>query len=171
MIEERARKIKLLVLDVDGVLTGGEVFYGNFGNELKAFNVSDGLGMFLLNKTDIKSVIITARKSGIVRYRAKDMYVTKVYTGHRKLKIYNTLLNRFKVKDDEVCFMGDDLLDLPIIKKVGFSVAPPNAVEDVKNSAHYITKKQGGKGAVRELIEIILKSQGLWDRVSSEYLK
>jgi len=171
MMEERARKIKLLILDVDGVLTGGEIFYGNSGNELKSFNVNDGLGMFLLNKTSIKSVIITARKSGIVRYRARDMWVRKVYTDHRKLKVYNSVLNKFKVRDDEVCFMGDDLLDLPIIKRAGFSVAPPNAVEEVKNSAHYITKKQGGKGAVREVIEIILKSQGLWDKVTSEYLK
>ncbi len=170
MIEERAQKVKLLILDVDGVLTDGRIIYDNFGDELKCFNVNDGFGMILLNRIGIKSVIITAKKTRIVKHRAAEMKVSAVYSDHKKLKIYKSVLNKFKVKDDEVCFMGDDLLDLPIIKRVGFSVAPPNAVEEVKKSAHYITKKQGGKGAVRELIEIILKSQGLWEKAISEYL-
>jgi len=171
MIEERAKKVKLLILDVDGVLTGGGIFYDNFGDELKCFNVNDGLGMWFLHKAGIKSVIITAKKTRIVKHRASEMRVAAVYSDLKKLKIYKTVLNRFRVKDEDVCFIGDDLLDLPLIKRAGFSVAPPNAVEEVKSSAHYITKKEGGKGAVRELIEIILKSQGLWEKVVSEYLK
>ena len=171
MIEERAKKVRLLILDVDGVLTGGGIFYDNFGDEFKRFNVHDGFGMILLNKAGIKSVIITAKKTRIVKHRANEMRVAAVYSDHKKLKIYKKVIGRFGVSDEEVCFMGDDLLDLPIIKRAGFSVAPPNAVEEVKNSAHYITKKSGGSGAVREVIEIILKSQGLWEKVISEYLK
>lgn len=171
MIEERAKKIKLLILDVDGVLTDGRIIYDNFGDELKFFNVNDGLGMFLLYRAGIRSVIITAKKTRAVKRRAHDMRVAAVYSNHHKLKIYQKVLRKFRVKDEEVCFMGDDLLDLPIIKRAGLAVSPPNAVEEVKSSSHYITERHGGKGAVREVVEIILKSQGLWDKVISKYLK
>ncbi len=169
MIEERAKKIKLLILDVDGVLTDGRIVYDNFGDELKLFNVNDGLGVYLLGKVGIKTVIITAKKTKAVMKRARDMRVAAVYSNHYKLKIYQKVLKKFRVKDEDVCFMGDDLLDFPIIKRAGLAVAPPNATEEVKNSSHYITKKHGGKGAVRELTEIILKSQGLWEKAISRY--
>ena len=169
MIEERAKKVKLLILDVDGVLTDGRIVYDNFGDELKFFNVNDGLGVYLLGKVGIKTVIITAKKTKAVMKRARDMRVAAVYSNHYKLKIYQKVLKKFRVKDEEVCFMGDDLLDFPIIKRAGFAVAPPNATEEVKNTSHYITKKHGGKGAVRELTEIILKSQGLWEKAISRY--
>ena len=169
MIEERAKKVKLLILDVDGVLTDGRIVYDNFGDELKLFNVNDGLGVYLLGKVGIKTVIITAKKTKAVLKRARDMRVAAVYSNHYKLKIYQKVLKKFRVKDEEVCFMGDDLLDFPIIKRAGFAVAPPNATEEVKNTSHYITKKHGGKGAVRELTEIILKSQGLWEKAISRY--
>ncbi len=171
MLEERAKKIKLLILDVDGVLTDSRIIYDNFGDELKCFNVYDGFGMILLHRAGIKSVIITAKKNNIVKRRAKDMHVAKVYSGYKKLKIYEEVIKKFKVKGEEVCFMGDDFIDLPVLKRVGLSVAPPEAIEEVKNSCHYITKKSGGKGAVREVIEIILKSQGLWYNVTAEYSK
>ena len=169
MIEERAKKVKLLILDVDGVLTDGRIVYDNFGDELKFFNVNDGLGVYLLGKVGIKTVIITAKKTKAVMKRARDMRVAAVYSNHYKLKIYQKVLKKFRVKDEEVCFMGDDLLDFPIIKRAGFAVAPPNATEEVKNTSHYITKRHGGKGAVRELTEIILKSQGLWEKAISRY--
>ena len=171
MIEERAKKIKLLILDVDGVLTDGRIIYDNFGDEIKCFNVYDGFGMTLLHRSGIKSVIITAKKTRIVERRAKDMNVAKVYSDYRKLKAYEKVVKKFKVKDEEVCFIGDDFIDLPVLKRTGLSVAPPEAIEEVKNACHYITKKSGGKGAVRELVEIILKSQGLWNEVISEYQK
>lgn len=169
MIEERAKKIKLLILDVDGVLTDARIIYDNFGDELKCFNVYDGFGMTLLNRSGIKSVIITAKKTKVVMRRAKDMRVAKVYSDHRKLKAYEDAIKRFRVKDEEVCFMGDDLIDLPVLKRAGLSVAPPEAVTEVKSACHYVTKKSGGKGAVRELIEIILRSQGIWDNAVSAY--
>lgn len=171
MIEEKAKKIKLLILDVDGVLTDGRIVYDNFGDELKFFNVNDGLGIYLLRKAGIKTVIITAKKTRAVIRRAKDMRVAAVYADHYKLKIYQKVLRKFRVKDEEVCFIGDDLIDLPIMKRAGLAVAPPNAVEEVKKSSHYTTQKQGGKGAVREVIEIILKSQGLWDKAIAIYSK
>ncbi|MDP8229650.1 MAG: HAD-IIIA family hydrolase [Candidatus Gorgyraea atricola] len=171
MIEEKARKIKLLILDVDGVLTDGRIVYDNFGDELKFFNVTDGLGVFLLRKAGIKTVIITAKKTKAVLKRAKDMRVAEVYSNHHKLGIYKKVLRKFHVKDEEVCFMGDDLLDLPLIKRAGLAVSPPNAVDEVRNLSHYTTQKHGGKGAVRELIELILKSQGLWDKAISAYTK
>ncbi|MFA5388652.1 MAG: HAD-IIIA family hydrolase [Candidatus Omnitrophota bacterium] len=169
MIEEKAKKIKLLILDVDGVLTDGRIVYDNFNNEMKFFNVHDGFGMALLYRAGIKSAIITARGSGAVKRRAKDMHVAKVYSGHKKLEIYESAIKKFMMKDDEVCFMGDDLIDLPVLKRVGLSIAPPEAAEEVKRACHYITKKGGGKGAVREVAEIILKSQGLWDKAIKEY--
>jgi len=168
MIEERAKKIKLLILDVDGVLTDGRIIYDNFGDEIKCFNVYDGFGMTLLHRAGIKSVIITAKKTRIVKRRAKDMHVAKVYSNYEKLKVYEKVIKRFRVKDEETCFIGDDLIDLPVLKRAGLSIAPPEAMEEVKNICHYITKKSGGKGAVREVIEIILKAQGLWDKVTSE---
>lgn len=171
MIEERAKKVKLLILDVDGVLTDGRIIYDNFGDELKFFNVNDGLGVYLLNKAGIKTVIITAKKTRAVIKRANDMRVAAVYSNHHKLRIYQKVLKKFRVKDEEVCFMGDDLLDLSLIKRAGLAVAPPNAIAEVRNLSHYITKKEGGKGAVRELTEIILKSQGLWEKAISAYSK
>jgi len=170
MIEERAKKIKLLILDVDGVLTDGSIIYDNFGDEFKVFNVSDGLGVYLLNKVGIRTVIITARKTKAVIKRAKDMHVSSVYSNHYKLKVYKKVIKKFRVKDEEVCFIGDELLDLPLIKRVGFSVAPPNASEEVKALSHYITHNQAGKGAVREVVELILKAQGLWEKAIADYL-
>ena len=169
MIEERAKKIKLLILDVDGVLTDGRIVYDNFGDEIKCFNVYDGFGMTLLHRAGIKSVIITAKKTRIVERRARDMHVVKVYSNYMKLKVYEKVIRKFRVKDEEVCFMGDDFIDLPVLKRVGLSIAVPEAIEEVKKSCHYITKKSGGKGAVREVVEIILKSQNLWDKVTSQY--
>lgn len=171
MIDDRAKKVKLLILDVDGVLTDGRIVYDNFGDELKFFNVLDGFGMVLLHQAGIKSAIITAKKTRIVKRRARDMRVALVYSDHKKLKVYLKLLKKFRLKDEEICFMGDDLLDLALMKRAGFAVAPPNAAEEVKNSSHYITSREGGKGAVREVIEIILKSQGLWDKIISGYSK
>lgn len=169
MIEERAKKIKLLILDVDGVLTDSRIIYDNFGDEIKCFNVYDGFGMALLHRAGIRSIIITAKKTRIVERRAKDMHVAKVYSDYAKLKVYEKAIKKFRVKDEEVCFIGDDFIDLPVLKRVGLSIAVPEAIEEVRKSCHYITKKSGGKGAVREVIEIILKSQNLWDKVISQY--
>ena len=159
-IVERARRIKLLITDIDGVMTDGRIVYSIYGDELKFFDVTDGFGISLLNKVGIKTVIITAKKSRIVKMRARDLKVAKAYAGFiDKLIPFNDVLKRFNVSPEEICFIGDDLIDVPILKRVGLAVSVPNAVEDVKIFAHHITSKPGGRGAVRELCDLILKSR------------
>lgn len=171
-ILDRARRARLLIVDIDGVMTDGRIIYSIYGDELKFFDVQDGFGITLLNSAGIKSVIITAKKSRIVKLRARDMGVARAYQGYAdKLVPFNDLLKRFRVTADDICFIGDDLLDIPILKRVGFAVSVPNAVEEAKRYAHYITTKTGGRGAVREICDLILKSQGKWDLATSKYFR
>jgi 3-deoxy-D-manno-octulosonate 8-phosphate phosphatase (KDO 8-P phosphatase) len=171
-ILERAKKIKLLILDIDGVMTDSRIIYSIYGDELKFFEVQDGFGITLLNRAGIKTIIITAKKSRIVNIRARDLRVAKTYAGFTdKLAAFNKALKRFRIKPEEACFIGDDLIDLPILKRVGFAVAVPNAVEEVRSRAHYVTSKNGGRGAVREICDLILKSQGKWDLATSQYFR
>lgn len=159
-IEEKAKKIKLLILDVDGVMTDGRLIYDNFGDEFKAFDVQDGYGLALWDKAGLKSVIITAKKSKIVSRRAKTCRITKTFQDiSDKGAIYEKLLKIFKLTDEEVCFMGDDLIDLPVMRRAGLAVAVPYSRPEIKSLAHYVTKAEGGRGAVREVVELILKSQ------------
>ncbi|MBM3253629.1 MAG: 3-deoxy-D-manno-octulosonate 8-phosphate phosphatase [Candidatus Omnitrophica bacterium] len=167
---ERAKKIKLLMLDVDGVLTNGFIIYDNFGDELKSFNVYDGFGLVLLKKARIPTVIVTAKASKIVKRRARDMQITKIYQNSQdKLKVYTKVLKKFRLKDEEICFIADELIDLSVMKRVGFAVSVPNAVREIRENCHYITKREGGKGAVREVIELILKSQDKWEEITNRY--
>jgi 3-deoxy-D-manno-octulosonate 8-phosphate phosphatase (KDO 8-P phosphatase) len=171
-IIDKAKRVKLLILDIDGVMTDGRIIYSIYGDELKFFDVQDGFGITLLSRAGIKSVIITAKRSGIVKLRARDMKVAKAYQGYSdKLAAFNKILKRFKVYPAEICFIGDDLIDLPVLKRVGLAVAVPNAVEEVKTSAHYVTSKMGGRGAVREICDLILKSQNKWDLATSKYFE
>lgn len=171
-ILERAKRIKLLIVDIDGVMTDGRIVYSIYGEELKFFDVTDGLGISLLRAAGIPSVIITAKKSRIVTLRARDMRVAKAYQGYlNKLIPFEKILKRFKIASDSICFVGDDIIDIPVLKRVGLAVAVPNAVDEVKDSAHHITSKAGGRGAVREICDLILKSQNKWDLVTSKYFK
>jgi 3-deoxy-D-manno-octulosonate 8-phosphate phosphatase (KDO 8-P phosphatase) len=158
--QERAAKIKLLVLDVDGVMTDGRIIYDNFGDEFKAFDVQDGYGLTLWWMAGLKSAIITAKKSRIVSRRAKVCHITKVFMNAKdKGAVYEKLLKTFKLTDEEACFIGDDLIDMPIMKRAGLAVAVPYSRLEVKAAAHYTTKAESGRGAIRELIELILKTQ------------
>ena len=171
-VAERAKRIKVFIIDIDGVMTDGRIVYGLYGEELKFFDVQDGFGITLLNRAGIRTVIITAKKTRIVRHRARDLKVSKAYQGHMdKVVPFNKTLKRFRVKPEEVCFIGDDLIDLPVLKRVGFAVAVPNAVEEVKSCAHLITSRPGGRGAVREVCDLILKSQDKWRVVTEKYFK
>ena len=171
-ILERAKKIKLLIVDIDGVMTDGRIVYSIYGDELKFFDVTDGLGISLLKAAGILSVIITAKKSRIVTLRARDMRVAKAYQGYlNKLVPFENALKRFKVTPEEICFVGDDIIDIPVLKRVGLAVAVPNAVEETKSAAHYITFKAGGRGAVREVCDMILKSQDKWEQVTGRFIK
>lgn len=168
----RAKKVKLLIIDIDGVMTDGRIIYSIYGDELKFFDVTDGLGISLLRAAGIPSVIITAKKSRIVTLRARDMRVAKAYQGYiDKIVPFEKALKRFKVSPEDICFIGDDIIDIPVLRRVGFAVAVPNAVEETKNVAHYITAKTGGRGAVREICDMILKSQGKWESVAGKFIK
>jgi 3-deoxy-D-manno-octulosonate 8-phosphate phosphatase (KDO 8-P phosphatase) len=171
-ITGRAKRVKLLILDIDGVMTDGRIIYSVYGDELKFFDVQDGFGITLLNLAGIKSVIITAKKSRIVKLRARDMKVAKAYQGYiDKLVAFEMILKEFKVAPDEVCFIGDDLIDVPVLKRVGFAAAVPNAAPEVRSAAHYVTAKPGGRGAVRELCDMILKAQDKWSIATSQFLR
>lgn len=162
-VNERARNIKLLVLDVDGVMTDGRIIYDNFGDEFKAFDVQDGFGLTLWCRAGLKSAIITAKKSRIVSRRAKVCHITKLLMNAKdKGAAYDKMLKSFGLSDGEVCFMGDDLIDIPIMRRAGLAAAVPYSRPEVKALAHYTTSAHGGRGAVREIIELILKAQGRW---------
>jgi len=171
-ITKRAKKIKLLVLDVDGVLTDGRFVYGNHGEETKNFDVNDGLGIYLIRRSGIKCVILTAKASRSVTKRAKELKIDKVYHNfHYKIEALETIKKNFKVDNDEICFVGDDVIDIPVLKRVGLAVCPPNAVDDVKPFVNFITGKKGGRGAVREVCDFLMKAQGTWDKVTSQYFE
>lgn len=170
MSEERARKIKAVILDVDGILTDGRIYYGNYGDELKAFHVHDGLGLELLKRAGVKTIIITAKKSAIISRRAKELKIDEVFQNcPDKLLACQQVMAKYNLQDEEICFMGDDLLDIPVMKRCGFAVTVPQAHPAVRDIAHYITQKPGGGGAVREAADFLLKAQNKWDEVTQKY--
>lgn len=159
-LKERLKKIKLLILDVDGVLTDGSIVYSSNGEEIKTFNVHDGYGIEMLRQAGIPVAIITGRISQIVEKRAKDLKIEDLIQGTiDKVPAAETFARKYNITFDEIAFMGDDLFDIPLLQKVGFSCAPRNARKEVKRIVHYVTKKEGGKGAVREVIDMILEAQ------------
>lgn len=167
---EKAKKIKLLLLDVDGVLTDGKIIYDSKGRDMKFFDVHDGLGVYLLQKAGIPTILITAKGSKAIRPRARDMRVAEVFENiSPKTAILDKILKRYKVALDEICFAGDDLVDLCLMKRVGFPIAVFNAAPEIKQVASYITLREGGRGAVREISELILKSQGKWQEQVRSY--
>jgi 3-deoxy-D-manno-octulosonate 8-phosphate phosphatase (KDO 8-P phosphatase) len=169
-VKRRAKKVKALILDVDGVLTDGQLIFTDKTQEYRAFNVYDGFGMVILNRAGIIAAIITAKVSKSLLLRARQMGVAKVYQNcSDKTKPYGKVLSEFKLKDEEVCFVGDDIIDLPVLRRVGLAVSVPNAVDEVKKAAHYITKRPGGKGAVREVVELILKSKGQYENIIGSF--
>lgn len=169
-IESRIKRVKLLVLDVDGVLTDGRIVYGDYGDELKFFDISDGMGIGLLRDGGIPCIFVTGRTSKVNERRARELKVTRVFQGCAdKLKIYVKILRKYKVAAEDVCCIGDDLADIPMLRRSGFAVAVQNAVAEVKGAAHYVTAKNGGRGAVREIADKILKTQGKWSAVTDKY--
>jgi len=162
-VHESLKKIKVLILDVDGVLTDGGIIIDSNGIESKRFDVQDGFGLVFWRKCGLKSAIISARPSAVVAYRANDLQIDKVFVGvYPKINAYEALLKEWNITDEEVCFIGDDVVDLGILRRVGFAAAVANAVLEVKSIAHYVSTKKGGEGAVREIIELILKAQDKW---------
>ena len=162
-LNEKARQIKLLICDVDGVLTDGMIYIGNEGELFKAFNVKDGLGIKMLLANGIDVAILTARSSAILQKRASELGITSVLQGQRdKVKGLTELLKDRHLKPEEIAYIGDDLPDYAVIQKVGLAACPSDAVEDIVALSHFKSRFAGGKGAVRELAEFILKSQDKW---------
>ena len=158
-LKARASKIKLIAFDVDGVMTDGSLTYLPDGSQVKTFNAKDGQGIVMLNKAGFLTAIITAKESSVVLKRAETLKITKVFTGQsNKLLALNSLLEEFNLNKNEVAYMGDDYPDLCVINEVGLSSCPNDAIDEVKKQAHFVSSKNGGKGAVRELCDFILKT-------------
>ncbi len=163
---ERARGVKLLLLDVDGVLTDGSIVMDEEGREWKFFHVRDGQGIKMLLRAGIEVAFFTGRTSGAVTSRAQDLGVRHLFQGlHDKVAPYEELRTRLGVEDREVCFIVDDLVDIPLLRRVGLPVVVGDGVEEAKRWALYVTELPGGRGAVREVCELILKAQGRWEEV------
>lgn len=165
-------KIKLIVLDVDGVLTDGKLLIGSDGIEYKSFHVKDGMGISLARHCGIKVAIITGRKSESVKIRSRELKIDYLYQGiSNKKEVLSEIVNSLKIDLKNVFFMGDDLNDLPVINKVGFSAAPYDASQLVKDSVHFVSKLNGGMGAVREAIDYILERQTDYNKLVEDYVK
>jgi len=165
-----AKNIKVLLLDVDGVLTDGRIIYDSKGRDSKFFDVHDGLGVYLLHKAGIPTILVTAKGSRTLAPRARDMRVKEVYADiSPKASVLGKIMRKYKAEKNEICFVGDDLVDLSLMKRVGFPVAVFNAAPEIKKVASYITLRTGGRGAVREVAELILKAQGKWEEAVGAY--
>ncbi len=168
-ILEKAKKVRLLATDVDGVMTDGSIVYGE-NEEIKKFFVRDGAGIFLAQKAGIIIAFITVRESKILERRAEELEVSELHQGvKRKWDCIETLLKKYHLNKEEVGYIGDDVVDVPVLKRVGFPVAVEDAVEEVKEEAAYLTRTRGGRGAVREVIEVILKAKGIWEETLKKY--
>lgn len=162
LVKEAAKKIKMLVFDVDGVMTNGGVTYDENGVEYKTFNVKDGHGLVRMNQSGFITAIITARNNGTVRHRAENLHITELYQGQKyKLPALEEIMKKYNLNYEQVSYMGDDLPDLCILEKVGLKCCPNDAVDEVKSICNFISAKDGGKGAVRELTDFILDAQGI----------
>lgn len=165
-IRERAARIRLAIFDVDGVLTDGSLYLGDNGQEYKAFHSRDGHGMVMLRQTGVELAVITGRSSEVVRLRMEGLGVSHVYQGRReKLPAYRELLDTLRLDDAQVAYMGDDVVDLPILERVGLAVAVADAHPLVRRCAHWCTQAPGGRGAVRELCDLVMEVQGTLSQV------
>lgn len=169
-LSEKLKRVVLLVLDVDGVLTDGKVIIDDLGNESKNFNVRDGHGMKLLMRSGVDIVFLTGRRSEVVKHRASELGIRDVYQGVKdKAKVMGEILDARRLSGECVAYVGDDIVDIPVFRMVGFSAAVADALDYVKAESDYVTVKEGGNGAVREICEMILTARGKWGDVTSRY--
>lgn len=162
-VQKKAAKIRLILLDVDGVLTDGGIILDDRGVEAKRFDVRDGQGITLLIRCGIRVGFITGRYSNIVRHRAKELGVTIVHQGVKnKAEIYVRIKRKTGLKDEQIAYVGDDILDLPVLRKVGLAIAVRDGWPGLKTRVDYVTESGGGRGAVREVSELVLKAQNMW---------
>jgi 3-deoxy-D-manno-octulosonate 8-phosphate phosphatase (KDO 8-P phosphatase) len=171
-VTERAARVRLMIFDVDGILTNGSLHYGPDGETFKTFNVLDGHGIKQLQQSGVATAIISARKSAIVARRAADLGIAHVQQGvHDKLAGFEQLLRDCALTADDAGFIGDDVIDLPVLTRVGFAVSVPSAHAEVRSRVHLVTQCAGGQGAARELCDLIMRAQGTYDAVLAHYLR
>lgn len=171
-VTDRAKKIKVVIFDIDGVMTNGGLMLGDDGLEYKNFHSQDGLGLKLLRNTGIQMAIITGRTSNVVAKRAENIKIKKIYQGvEDKLEAFEQVLEDFSVSPEQCAFMGDDVVDLPPMRRCGLAVTVPHAMPLVKQYSHYITNREAGFGAVRELCDLIMQAQDTFDQQMAEFLK
>jgi len=163
-------RVRLLATDVDGVLTDGRIYLSADGGEMKAFHVRDGAGIKYAQRAGLTVAFITGRSSPLVDRRAAELGVTEVHQGAIDKRVpFRAMIEAGGVAREEICYVGDDLLDLPILRSVGFAVAVADAHPDVIDASHHVTDAPGGGGALREVVELILKRQGLWEDITARY--
>lgn len=171
-MQQAMAKIRLLLLDVDGILTDGRIQYDERGGEIKSFDVKDGHGLKLLQRAGIQVGIITGRSSSIVQRRACELGIEILYQNAKdKLLPYAEILRLHGFEEEQIAYMGDDLVDLPILMRVGFSATVADAVTEVQERVDYVASKSGGRGAVREVCDMLLKQTGGWEAVTDRYFK
>ena len=162
-IRERARGVRMIVFDVDGVLTDGSLFYGDDGQEYKAFNSRDGHGIKMLRASGVEPAIITGRTSQVVLFRARNLGIVHLFQGaDDKLVAFEKLLASVNLAPPQIAYMGDDVVDLPVLRRCGLAISVPDAPDEVKARSHYITEAAAGRGAAREACELIMRAQGTW---------
>jgi 3-deoxy-D-manno-octulosonate 8-phosphate phosphatase (KDO 8-P phosphatase) len=169
-ITAKIKKIKIFITDVDGVLTDGKIILDHLGKELKMFSVLDGAVIKMAALIGYKTVLVSGRRSDVVERRAKELGIRQVYQeADDKLKIVREFIEKERLGKETICYIGDDLPDIPVLKHVGLAVAVQNAVPEVKEAVDYVTKKSGGEGAFREAVELVLKGQGRWKDLLKRY--
>lgn len=167
---DKLKNIRLLLLDVDGVMTDGSIIYDGNGLETKCFNVRDGHGIKMLQRHGVEVGIITGRTSIVVDIRAKELGIERVYQGAlKKLESYNDVKKRTGFEDSQIAYMGDDVIDVPVLRRVGFAAVPLDGLPEVRAIAHYVSSCGGGRGAVREVCDMILKGRGVWNEIVERY--
>ncbi len=171
-IPDKIKRIKLIIIDVDGVLTDGKSYMLDTGKEIKIFNVKDGSGIVMAHRAGLHTAILSGRKSPIVQKWAKTQGIKDIFQNiFYKTDVLDKLKKKYKLKNQEIAYIGDDMIDLPLLREVGFSIAVSDASKDIKREVDFITSAAGGQGAVRELMELILKTQKKWTKATKVYFK
>ncbi len=162
-LDDRARAVRMIVFDIDGVLTDGSLFYGDDGQEYKAFNSRDGHGIKMLRASGVEAGIITGRTSQVVLHRARNLGISRIFQGaHDKLTAFEALLRDMDLAPEHIAYMGDDIVDLPVLRRCGLAITVPDAPPEVVARCHLVSRAHAGRGAAREVCELIMRAQGTW---------